>query len=271
MFSLCTEASDDFSNIKFGEALWMAGHIGIYIGDGLAVECTPKWENRVQITACNCDVVGYNRRNWSKHGILPYVDYAADSNVQTIYAPGCTVSFESSVDVGEIAFQRVPVGETATPPHMSKEGYVFIGWYSDKGLSARYIFSTAVSEDLVLYAKWRAVDDTEDPDEFYGNYGEAYKVGDVNRDDKTNARDVIMLMKYMVNLVDPSFTLSLADINRDEKLNSKDVISLMRLIVSPIPERKVVDSLDDAETEAETEIVTETNSDADPAADNASS
>ena len=80
-----------------------------------------------------------------------------------------------------------------------------------------------------------------------------------------------MLMKYMVNLVDPSFTLSLADINRDEKLNSKDVISLMRLIVSPIPERKVVDSLDDAETEAETEIVTETNSDADPAADNASS
>ncbi|MBR5785340.1 MAG: hypothetical protein IKY41_01400, partial [Clostridia bacterium] len=46
----CTNVSDDFKNIEIGEYLWTDGHCGIYIGDGLAVECTPKWDNGVQIT-----------------------------------------------------------------------------------------------------------------------------------------------------------------------------------------------------------------------------
>ena len=54
----------------------MKGHIGIYVGDGLAVECTPAWKNCVQITACNCSKSGYQRRNWTKHGKLPYVTYS---------------------------------------------------------------------------------------------------------------------------------------------------------------------------------------------------
>ena len=61
-----------------GEAVWMSGHIGIYIGDGLAVECSPKWENKVQITAVGNigSKAGYNTRTWTKHGKLPYVDYS---------------------------------------------------------------------------------------------------------------------------------------------------------------------------------------------------
>lgn len=75
MISVCKEVSTDFSSIEVGEAVWMKGHIGIYVGDGLAVECTPSWKNCVQITACNCTKSGYNRRNWTKHGKLPYVTY----------------------------------------------------------------------------------------------------------------------------------------------------------------------------------------------------
>ncbi len=75
MIKKCTELSTDFDKIEIGEAVWMKGHIGVYIGDGLAVECTPAWGNCVQITACNCDKEGYNRRNWTKHGKLPYVTY----------------------------------------------------------------------------------------------------------------------------------------------------------------------------------------------------
>lgn len=71
----CTEVSTDFSKLEVGELVWMKGHVGVYIGDGLAVECTPKWKNGVQITACNCAKAGYNRRNWTKHGKLPYVEY----------------------------------------------------------------------------------------------------------------------------------------------------------------------------------------------------
>lgn len=74
----CSNVSTDFSNIKVGELLWMPGHVGVYIGGGLAVECSPKWANKVQVTAANKDVPGYNRRNWSKHGLLPYIEYTAN-------------------------------------------------------------------------------------------------------------------------------------------------------------------------------------------------
>lgn len=79
MIKLCKNVSTDFSKIEVGEAVWMSGHIGVYIGDGLAVECTPKWSNCVQVTACNCTKSGYNRRNWTKHGKLPYVTYVGQS------------------------------------------------------------------------------------------------------------------------------------------------------------------------------------------------
>lgn len=75
IINVCSNVSTDFSKIEVGELLWMKGHVGIYIGDGLAVECTPSWENKVQITACNRTVKGYKRRNWTKHGKLPYITY----------------------------------------------------------------------------------------------------------------------------------------------------------------------------------------------------
>ncbi len=75
MFRKCTGKSEDFSCVEIGEAVWLEGHIGIYIGDGLAVECTPNWADGVQITACNCTKEGYKTRTWSQHGKLPYVSY----------------------------------------------------------------------------------------------------------------------------------------------------------------------------------------------------
>lgn len=78
MIKKCSDLSTDFTKIEIGEAVWMEGHIGVYIGDGLAVECTPKWDNKVQLTACNQSINGYNRRNWTKHGKLPYIEYVKE-------------------------------------------------------------------------------------------------------------------------------------------------------------------------------------------------
>lgn len=77
MIALCNGVSRDFSNIRIGEVVWMSGHIGIYIGNGLAVECTPKWSDGVQITAVHNigRVDGYNGRTWISHGRLPYISY----------------------------------------------------------------------------------------------------------------------------------------------------------------------------------------------------
>jgi hypothetical protein len=77
IINVCSNISTDFNNIEIGELVWMKGHVGVYIGDGLAVECTPAWENKVQITACNKTIKGYKRRNWTKHGKLPYIEYTS--------------------------------------------------------------------------------------------------------------------------------------------------------------------------------------------------
>lgn len=81
MIKVCPETSTDFSKIVPGAVVWMSGHIGIYIGDGLAVECSPKWANGVQITACNCTKAGYNRRDWTKWGKLPYITYTEENDM----------------------------------------------------------------------------------------------------------------------------------------------------------------------------------------------
>jgi hypothetical protein len=47
MLNKCSDISTDFSSIEVGEYLWMQGHAGIYVGNGLSVECTPKWSNGV--------------------------------------------------------------------------------------------------------------------------------------------------------------------------------------------------------------------------------
>ena len=90
MIKLCKEVSTDFSKIEVGEAVWVSGHIGVYIGDGLAVECTPSWGNGVQITACNCSKTGYNRRDWTKHGKMPYVTYDKKTATESEKKPDTT-------------------------------------------------------------------------------------------------------------------------------------------------------------------------------------
>lgn len=94
IIDVCSDVSTDFSKIDVGELLWLSGHVGIYIGDGLAVECTPVWKNRVQITAvANIGTkAGYNSRKWVKHGKLPYITYEIDmvptvttDSIETVY------------------------------------------------------------------------------------------------------------------------------------------------------------------------------------------
>ena len=77
MIKLCSNVTTDFSKIEVGEAVWCSGHIGVYIGNGLAIECTPAWKNNVQITSVKNigTKSGYNARKWVKHGKLPWIDY----------------------------------------------------------------------------------------------------------------------------------------------------------------------------------------------------
>lgn len=73
--NLCSPTTD-FSKIQPGWAVWMPGHIGVYVGDGKVIECSPKWENCVQLTyLVNLGYKNGNCRIWNKCGPIPFVDY----------------------------------------------------------------------------------------------------------------------------------------------------------------------------------------------------
>lgn len=78
MIKLCKDVSTDFSKILPGEAVWIPGHIGVYIGNGKVIESTPSWQNKVQVTTCLNVASGTPGRKWDKHGKLPWIEYDVD-------------------------------------------------------------------------------------------------------------------------------------------------------------------------------------------------
>lgn len=79
MINLCLAVTDaHWNSIPIGAAVWSPGHIGIYIGGGLAVEATPTWANKVQLTAVGNIKASpdFPTRTWDKWGLLPWIDYA---------------------------------------------------------------------------------------------------------------------------------------------------------------------------------------------------
>lgn len=69
----CKDVSTDFTKIVVGEIVWMYGHIGIYIGNGKVIECTPKWNNGVQERKLS-------DRKWLKHGKLKCLEYEPEED-----------------------------------------------------------------------------------------------------------------------------------------------------------------------------------------------
>lgn len=53
------------------------------------------------------------------------------------------------------ASQNVKYNETAKDPRkLTEEGYTFIGWYADEAHKTKFDFSTAITGDTKVYAKW---------------------------------------------------------------------------------------------------------------------
>ena len=141
MIARCQDVTNDFSYIEVGEVVWTTDHIGVYIGSGLAVECTPSWKDGVQITACNCSKSGYKRRNWKKHGKLPYVKYIG------IRPP--LVDTMCKIEVPELRFG-------------ARSGYVktlqmLLNKYDNAKLSEDGYFGSGTKSAVVAYQKRRGL------------------------------------------------------------------------------------------------------------------
>jgi len=65
-----------------------------------------------------------------------------------------TVSFESNGGTTISDITQNYATEVTAPAAPAKNGYRFVGWYSDSTLKNAYTFTTMPAEDITLYAKW---------------------------------------------------------------------------------------------------------------------
>lgn len=81
----------------------------------------------------------------------------------SVFAYGCggtntyDVIFSRNCDdeIAEPETQKVEAGKTATKPDaLVRKGYEFLGWFIDEDGSEEFDFSTAITEETFIYAKW---------------------------------------------------------------------------------------------------------------------
>lgn len=119
MFAKCKDKFSDFSKIEVGEAVWLDGHIGVYVGDGLAVECTYRWKDGVQLTAVHNmgKKTGYNGRKWTSHGKLPWVSYTGNTeSVKVDSAANYTKSYAGTYKVRSTVGLKLRTGASTSKP-----------------------------------------------------------------------------------------------------------------------------------------------------------
>lgn len=96
--AMCSGVNNNFSNIKVGELLFAPGHVGCYIGNGMAVEATPSWSCSVQITDVSNigSIAGLNIRMWQSHGKLDkFISYTSSNS--SVTTPPSQINYKQAI------------------------------------------------------------------------------------------------------------------------------------------------------------------------------
>lgn len=67
------------------------------------------------------------------------------------------VTFDYNDGATSLQVEVADDGTVARPEDPTRDGYTFGGWYTDEACTIEYDFSTPVTGDIILYAKWTAV------------------------------------------------------------------------------------------------------------------
>ena len=106
---------------------------------------------------------GFIFKGWSKNadgsGTLYQADteytIEADETLYAVFQRKITVTFDTMGGTPDfINVELVEGDKVEKPEEPSKEGYVLGGWYTDAECTSEYDFSTAVTGNKTLYAKW---------------------------------------------------------------------------------------------------------------------
>ena len=128
---------------------------------GSAVETQQVAENGKAAKPEDPTRVGYTFVGWySDSGLTAFYDFETpvlgDVYLFAKWEEKAVYKVDFHTDGGSIVeAQNVVENEKAVKPaDPAREGYDFLGWYKDNGLTAAYDFENPVTENLTLYAKW---------------------------------------------------------------------------------------------------------------------
>ena len=104
--------------------------------------------------------LGHTFGGWYSDAALnnPYVFSTMPAQNITVYAKwiadNYTISFEENGGTAVTDITQAFGTTVVAPTAPTKEGYVFVGWYSDIALTTAYTFTTMPAQNTTLYAKW---------------------------------------------------------------------------------------------------------------------
>ena len=83
------------------------------------------------------------------------IPVTADITLYALWLADPIVTFDVQGHGTAPEAQQIKYGDTATEPaEPSAEGYSFAGWFTDSECTSEYDFSTPLTEDITLYARW---------------------------------------------------------------------------------------------------------------------
>lgn len=142
---------------------------GTYLGDGAVLNGTSDWSGPIDAPKLD----GYTFLGWAEEGgsvyspeLLGQVVVSVPDDVteltyiahyeKTPATQTHKVTFDDCLESTKNQVVEVADGETvARPADPVCEGWTFLGWYTDTQLTQEFDFSTPVTADMTLYAKWQ--------------------------------------------------------------------------------------------------------------------
>lgn len=142
---------------------------GTYLGDGAVLNGTSDWSGPIDAP----ELDGYTFLGWAEEGgsvyspeLLGQVVVSVPDDVteltyiahyeKTPATQTHKVTFDDCLESTTNQVVEVADGETvARPANPVCEGWTFLGWYTDTQLTQEFDFSTPVTADMTLYAKWQ--------------------------------------------------------------------------------------------------------------------
>ncbi|WP_417061178.1 InlB B-repeat-containing protein [Enorma massiliensis] len=142
---------------------------GTYLGDGAVLNGTSDWSGPIDAP----ELDGYTFLGWAEEGgsvyspeLLGQVVVSVPDDVteltyiahyeKTPATQTHKVTFDDCLESTKNQVVEVADGETvARPADPVCEGWTFLGWYTDTQLTQEFDFSTPVTADMTLCAKWQ--------------------------------------------------------------------------------------------------------------------